>query len=219
MIDVEAFRQRVMRLRQELAVAPKVERVRGEPVTYQRRVRGVVVEEVTARPAELIERELAEAEAELTAAQEAAARAFEQQEQRERIERDRRQRAARERLREADAKAAEAEARYVAALVDLDELISASPVGRMFDALADLNVAKQAFQQALAPLVGNVLLDSPAGTELVELLDELGEEADAVRRALDEGHPARLPPNTRPQPSLRYGALIHRLFSIPDRRK
>jgi hypothetical protein len=83
----------------------------------------------------------------------------------------------------------------------------------MFDALADLDVAGQSFHTALCTLVGNISLYGRGSEELVELLDELGEEADAVRRSLAEGHPARLHPSTRPQPTLRYGALIHRIMT------
>jgi hypothetical protein len=88
--SVETLRQRVLRLQQELAANPdsKIERVNGVPVTYQRRERGIVVEELPVRTTDLVERELKEAREQLTAAQEAAARAFEQQEQRERVERE-----------------------------------------------------------------------------------------------------------------------------------
>ncbi len=158
------------------------------------------------------EQRIRDARAELDAALEAlpAAEERERQEQaaraaREQADRDRRRRTALERATAAAADAQQAAADLEAAYTALDALVAGSPIGQLLDAAGRLQVSSTAFHAALAVL-GQVQLHGDALDDAQRaLLTELGPQADAARRALPDGHPARLPATP---PALRYRELI-----------
>lgn len=159
------------------------------------------------------ERRIREARAELDAALEALPAAEERERAaeaaraaREQAEKERRRRTAREQATAAAADAQEAATDLESAYTALDALVADSPIGQLLDAAGRLHVSWTALNAALAVL-GPVTLSGPGlNDDQRALLDQLGPQADAVRRALPDGHPARLP---AAPPPLRYRELIH----------
>lgn len=187
----------------------------GITMEYDGEIRGLPgVAHAGELPARLaaIEQRVAEIDAALPEAEERDARADVEREAQESAEQQRRMRTAMERARAAAQDAQRAEEALDAAYAELDELIAASPLGRILDAQGERRVAGTAFHTALAVL-GNVALHADGINDTHRaLLEQLGPDADAARRALHVDHPAHL--RTEPR-RLRYAALIQHLLNPP----
>lgn len=119
--------------------------------------------------------------------------------------------AARADIRAIATAAAAHEARYVAALQQLDELVAASPLAAQVDAF-------DAYGAAGTRMHGAVRAARVEPDGLARLLDEMGDDAAAARRALPEREPERLNTSRDGLPGLRYGrVLVHLLHLLrPD---
>lgn len=203
MPDAYALRERIKHLRAELAADPerKIMRLRGVPVgPGPHRTRDVVQAELDAALAELPAAEQREREGD-------AERARRQQ-----AEEDRRERTALERATAAAAAGAQAQQDLEAAHAAWDALVAGSPLARLLDARERRLEAATALHAALGVL-GSVSLHGDGLNDAQRaLLGRLGPQAAAARRALPDGHPARLPhvPEVR-----RYGWLLERLLTPP----
>lgn len=187
----------------------------GITMEYDGEIRGLSgvahADELPARLA-AIEQRVAEIDAALPEAEERDARADVEREEQESAEQQRRMRTAMERARAAAQDARRAEEALDAAYAELDELIAASPIGRILDAQGERQVAGTAFHAAMVVL-GKVALHGDGITDTHRaLLEQLGPDANAARRALHVDHPARL--HTEPR-RLRYAALMQHLLNPP----
>lgn len=125
-------------------------------------------------------------------------------------------------MRAAARRAADAEREELAAMVELDGLLAASPLGRAIAARREGYESGRAFVIALAERVpGMNSLRYRASDEIRAELDRAiadAGDADAARRALvssqGEDHPAGLPHGGQRDPSLQFGALIESLVGL-----